>query len=154
MEIIMAKKIIEAVKGILSTLVIGRVYADKAEKEIISQDSKTIKYLVPCYTGSVKAKDLTFQGTAEVSCFQPTEDGLVYAKSVLKIKDLIDINRQRISDGKNSTRVDGNSALELASAIEAFKTNTATSEQIKLVLNNIGKGKIQVDASKLIALLK
>jgi len=69
------------------------------EKAKVVKETKSTQILsVPAYS------DNNLVGWTQVTTFRETEEGLAAAKAALTLADLININRQRVTDAKNNLR--------------------------------------------------
>lgn len=69
------------------------------EKAKVVKETKSTQILsVPAYS------DNNLVGWTQVTTFKETEDGLNKAKQDLTLQDVINVNRQRITDAKNNLR--------------------------------------------------
>lgn len=128
----------------LSELKRGQVVTEKLSKEIIKQDKNSIIYLVPAYTGTVKDKNLTFQGASECTVPVASEEALKHWKDKLTVKDLEDISRQRLTDCKNNVRTEEN----LDELLKKVANGTATQAELKKVGTKALSGALGADLQK------
>ena len=113
----------------LKDLKAGQSVTEKLSKEVVKQTKLEVIYLVPAYTGSVKNKDLVFQGAVECTVPVASEEALDHWRKKLTVKDLEDLARQRISDTKNGVRTEESEESILAQ----IKTAPDFASKIKLI---------------------
>jgi len=112
------------------------------EKAVKVKETKThIVLKVPAYS------DNKLTGYVQVDTFQENEAGLAAAKQSLTLADVIDLNRQKVTDAKNNLRR-GTSVMASLKALA--KVNPAVEKLIALMVNQAQSGKFDAKTLELI----
>ena len=102
------------------------------EKVKVVKDGKSTRVLsVPAYT------DSKLVGWAQVTVFKEDEAGLAAAKASLTLSDVVDLNRQKVTDAKNNLRR-GTSVM--ATLKQLTKTNPAVAKIVELLASQAASG--------------
>ena len=102
------------------------------EKVKVVKDGKSTRVLsVPAYT------DSKLVGWAQVTVFKEDEAGLAAAKASLTLSDVVDLNRQKVTDAKNNLRR-GTSVM--AALKQLTKTNPAVAKIVELLASQAASG--------------
>ena len=102
------------------------------EKVKVVKDGKSTRVLsVPAYT------DSKLVGWAQVTVFKEDESGLTAAKASLTLSDVVDLNRQKVTDAKNNLRR-GTSVM--ATLKQLTKTNPAVAKIVELLASQAASG--------------
>ena len=120
----------------IKDLKVGQKVDKKEKKEIVKSTKTTIEYLVPSYKGNMKDKNLTFQGAVNVITVAETDVGLAFLAKTMTLKDLADLNRQRITDGKNGIRTEE----DMEVLLQSYVNGTASDSDRKKVVAYAMKG--------------
>ena len=102
------------------------------EKVKVVKDGKSTRVLsVPAYT------DSKLVGWVQVTVFKEDEAGLAAAKASLTLSDVVDLNRQKVTDAKNNLRR-GTSVM--ATLRQLTKTNPAVAKIVELLASQAASG--------------
>ena len=102
------------------------------EKVKVVKDGKSTRVLsVPAYT------DSKLVGWAQVTVFKEDEAGLTAAKASLTLSDVVDLNRQKVTDAKNNLRR-GTSVM--ATLKQLTKSNPAVAKIVELLASQAASG--------------
>jgi hypothetical protein len=120
---------------------------NKAQNHVVSE--KGVKFTVKVASFTDRGK--TFVGWGQLDLFKVNEAGLKAAKDSLTEADLIDLNRQKITDVRNTVARLG----DIQKAVAKVKAGTATSDEFKQVMaaglkGNLGSD-IQAELNKVLA---
>ena len=102
------------------------------EKVKVVKDGKSTRVLsVPAYT------DSKLVGWAQVTVFKEDEAGLTAAKASLTLSDVVDLNRQKVTDAKNNLRR-GTSVMAALKGL--VKANPAVAKIVELLAAQAASG--------------
>ena len=102
---------------------------EKAVK--VKEGKSTVTLKVPAYT------DSKLVGYANVTIFKEDDAGLAAAKASLTLSDVVDLNRQKVTDAKNNLRR-GTSVM--ATLKQLTKSNPAVAKIVELLAAQAASG--------------
>ena len=101
----------------------------KETKKVVKETKTSVIYEIPSYS------DGKLVGWGQCEVFKENPEGLKEAKATLTEKDVVDLNRQRITDVKNNVR----RFAEVDAILAKVKAGKATPAELVKVLNKLVK---------------
>ena len=109
----------------------------KEKAKIVKRGKGILIVEVPAYSGD------NLVGKANVTIFEETEENLAHVKSVLTLNDVKDLNRQKITDGKNNLRR-GTSVMAALKALT--KANPKVERIVEMLATQAASGSFDAKA--------
>lgn len=103
----------------------------KAQRHVVGENKTQFTLKVPAFTDKGK----TFVGWTQIVLNKVNEAGLTAAKVSFKLSDLIDLNRQRITDARNNLA----RSYEIKALIAKVKAGKGTPAEIARVFSTLAK---------------